>query len=186
MKTATVRLQSASAYSQSRAHTAPHLEKEGHDDYEQRTWREKLHYDPADGLVLIPQMSLKNCLAEAAAYLGLKISGKGNSKYRKHFEAGILVLNPIKLPIHKDSVEGEKFHCHANGQRGSGSRVWRTFPVIREWGGEVDYHILDETITKDAFETHIKEMGTFIGIGRFRPRNGGFYGRFNSELVSWK
>jgi hypothetical protein len=30
-----------------------------------------------------------------------------------------------------------------------------------------------------VFEHHLHEAGKFIGIGRFRPRNNGFYGRFD-------
>ena len=36
-------------------------------------------------------------------------------------------------------------------------------------------------------EFHIlREAGKFIGIGRFRPRNNGYYGRFDVESVDWK
>ena len=41
MHIATVTLTSTSAYSQSRMHRTPMLEKEAHDAYEERVWREK-------------------------------------------------------------------------------------------------------------------------------------------------
>jgi hypothetical protein len=58
--------------------------------------------------------------------------------------------------------------------------------VIHEWGGNVEFLIIDETITNDVFTSVIKQAGAFIGIGRFRPRNNGFYGRFTVEKIDWK
>jgi len=59
-------------------------------------------------------------------------------------------------------------------------------PVIPNWNGDVEYYVLDETITPDVFEKHLQEAGNFIGIGRFRPENGGFYGRYKVNKISWK
>ena len=75
---------------------------------------------------------------------------------------------------------------HADGKKGSGTRVARTFPVIHEWDGTAEVMILDESITKDVFTRYLEEAGKFIGIGRFRPRNGGFYGRFSVGEVLWE
>ena len=40
-----------------------------------------------------------------------------------------------------------------------------------------------ETITLSVFRKHLEEAGKFIGIGRFRPRNNGFYGRFEVKEI---
>lgn len=90
MKIATCKLESLSPYSQSRYHETEKLNKEQPDDYRKRTWREHLHYNK-DGAVYIPPMTFKNCLSEAAKFLGVQIPGKGKSTYTKHFEAGVLV-----------------------------------------------------------------------------------------------
>ena len=37
----------------------------------------------------------------------------------------------------------------------------------------------------DVFEDHLKEAGNFIGVGRFRPRMNGFYGRFKVDKIDW-
>ena len=188
MKTATVKLTSASPYSQSRLYTkneVPALDKESAADYDMRNWRYHQHYDPKTGIVFIPPMALKNSLMEAAQYLGEKVPGKRNATWTKHFMAGVLVTDPVPLGVNKDETQSETFPCHADGKRGSGTRVMRTFPVIREWEGTAKFLILDETITQDVFMHHLEESGKFIGIGRFRPRNGGYYGRFFCELVSW-
>lgn len=194
MKTATCILESASPYSQSRLFTkneVPALEKESASDYDSRNWRYHQHYD-TNGNVYIPPMALKNCLMEVAQYLGEKIPGKGNATWTRHFTAGILCSEPTIItdrkgnPFHRDSTESETFMCHADGKRNSGTRVPRTFPVIREWTGRAVFYILDETITKDIFYRYLEEAGKFIGIGRFRPRNGGFYGRFAVMNVKWE
>jgi hypothetical protein len=184
MITAKVTLKSLSPYSQSRPHVTPKLDKEGADAYEQRTWKERLHTD-ANGEVFIPHAAFKNCLSEAAKYLSLQIPGKGKSTYTKHFEAGVMVLTPTPLGIHKDEVTGETLYLNADGVRGSGKRVWRTMPLIPSWKGEVEFVVLDPTITEEVFRKVLEEAGRLIGIGRYRPRNNGIYGRFAIEKLVW-
>jgi hypothetical protein len=144
-----------------------------------------MHAD-AEGMVFIPPMAFKNCLSEAAKYLTMQIPGKGKSTYTKHFEAGVLVFEPMPLGVHKDKVSGEWFFVPSDGRRGSGKRVSRCFPVFPKWSGSVVFHIFDPTITKDVFQRHLEEAGKFIGIGRFRPRNNGFYGRFEMKSLKWE
>jgi len=177
-------LKSISPYSQSRFHNIPKLEKEGPDDHEARTWQNRVHANDS-GNVYIPPMAFKNCIAEAAKFLSVQIPGKGKSTYTKHFEAGIMVLDPLVLPIKKEDVEGEWFHVPADGRRGGAKRVLKCFPVIRQWAGTVAYHIIDETITENTFNYHLEQAGMLIGMGRFRPRNNGFYGRFEVQRVKW-
>lgn len=184
MKTAIVKLKSVSPYSQSKHYTTEKLAKEIPKDYEARTWRDRLH-TTKNGEVFIPPMSFKNCLSEAAKFLGIQIPGKGKSTYTKHFEAGVLVTDALHLGIKSDDVKGEWLFVPSDGVRGSGKRVDKCFPVIHEWGGEVTFHILDETITEEVFLNVLQQAGAFIGIGRFRPRNNGFYGRFTVESVKW-
>jgi hypothetical protein len=184
MKTAVCSLKSAAPYSQSKRYVVPKLEKESHADYEARTWRERLHTTP-DGNVFIPPMSFKNCLAEVAQFLSVKIPGKGKATWTKHFLAGVLVSEPLILPNKKDAVTGEWLYVPSDGKRGGGTRVDKCFPVIPSWKGDVTFYVLDETITQDVFREHLQEAGKFIGIGRFRPRNGGYYGRFEVLDVKW-
>jgi hypothetical protein len=184
MKIVTCQLASISPYSQSRYHDTPKLNKEQPDDYRARTWREHLHYDK-DGIVFIPPMTFKNCLSEAAKFLSIQIPGKGKATYTKHFEAGVLVLEPCSLGIHKDSVESENLFLPSDGVRGSGKRVIKTYPLIREWETTCTFYVQDDMLTKDVFKYHLEQAGTFIGIGRFRPRNNGFYGRFKLADMEW-
>lgn len=190
MKIANVSLKSLSPYSQSRAHAIPREPKEGADDHEKRTWRERLHVN-SDGHVFIPPMALKGSLAEAAKFNSKQIPGRGKSTYTKHFEAGVLVMDAPILhdwsgkPTKAKDVDGKWFFLNADGVRGSGKRVWKCCTDIPEWKADVCFYVLDDTITEAVFEETLSEAGNFIGIGRFRPRNGGFYGRFSVEGVEW-
>ena len=184
MKTVSVTLESVSPYSQSRHYTTPKLDKENAKHYEERTWRDRLHVNEA-GNVFIPSMAFKNCLSEAAKFLGIQIPGKGHNNYTKHFEVGILVTEGMDLGIKPDDVDGEWLFVPSDGKRGGGKRVDKCFPVVRQWRGVVAFYILDETITEDVFRQHLEEAGKFIGIGRFRPRNNGFYGRFKVVDLKW-
>jgi hypothetical protein len=177
-------LESLTPYSQSRYHDTPALNKEAKDDYEARTWRNRLHVDDK-GIVYIPPMAFKNAMSDVAKFLSLQIPGKGKATYTKHFEAGLMVMEALSLGLTKDQVEGEWLFVPSDGKRGGGSRVKRCFPVIRKWSGTVKFYVLDDTITEEVFEHHLREAGNFIGLGRFRPRNNGFYGRFKVIRVKW-
>jgi len=185
MRIAIAKVVGISPYSQSRPIGSTKSRDETHDEFEQRTWKERCHITDK-GEVYIPPMNFKNCIAEAAKYKSVQIPGKGKSTYTKHFEAGILCKEPMPLNVNIKDVIGERFFVPASGRRGDGKRVWKTFPVFHQWGGEVEFCILDDIIDKDVFQTHLEDAGQFIGIGRFRPRNNGFYGRFAVEGVKWK
>jgi hypothetical protein len=185
MKIATAKLKSVSPYSQSRHHQTESLPRELPKDREKRVWRERMHVNE-NGNVFIPPMAFKNCIAEAAKFLSRQIPGKGKSTYTKHFEAGVLVIDGLVLPLKKEDVPGEWLFLPADGKRGSGKRVDKCYPLISEWSGTVEFMVLDEIITEDVFLEHLKEAGRFIGIGRFRPRNNGFYGRFSVEGLEWR
>jgi hypothetical protein len=185
MKTCKVKFKGITPYSQSKPYEVPKLPQEIAKDYETRTWAERMHYD-GDGNVFIPLTSIKNCLSEAAKYLAMQVPGKGKSTYTKHFEAGIIVQDNIPLRVKKDKAENEWCFVPSDGRRGSGSRVWKCFPIFRKWEGETIIIVLDDIITRDVMDAHLKASGAFIGLGRFRPRNNGYYGRFEAEIMEWK
>jgi hypothetical protein len=184
MENAKIYLKSITPYSQGKYHETEKKNKENHNDYEKRTWREKMHINK-NGNVFIPLTSIKNCLSEAAKYLSIQIPGKGKSTYTKHFEAGILVEDHIVLDYKKDEVDCEWVFVPSDGKRGGTRRVNKCFPYFPEWEGNTIVKILDQTITREVFELHLKEAGRFIGLGRFRPRNNGYYGRFEVIKIEW-
>ena len=185
---ATVKIEGVSPISFNRYHATEHLEKESHDDYAKRTWKEYCHYDK-NGDIFIPPMMMKNVICESAKFLGIKVKGKGQNLYTKHFIAGTLVTEPAPLGINMRDLTIEKHRdavfVPSSGVRGSGNRVMKYFPVFDEFAFQIKYHILDDTITKDVFEYVLTQAGQFIGIGRFRPINWGFYGRFTVKGIKW-
>lgn len=187
MKTAIADLSSLSPYSSSQVIQSPRDEerKETADAHEERCWRERIHRT-ADGRVFIPPVAFKMAVADAAQSLSIKIPGKGNNLYTKHFRQGILVIEPLVFDLEAEAVASERLFLHANGKRGSGTRVWRRMPLIPEWSGRVNFLILDDVINEEIFRRVLGEAGNFIGIGRFRPQNGGWYGRFAVDALEWQ
>ena len=186
MKTARVKLKSASPYSQSRYHGIEKKPKESNEDYDLRTWRDRAHSDE-NGNVFIPPMAFKRSLDEAAKRNGKQVPGKGKERYTKHFVSGVMVTDRVFLGITKDDLVQRRTLCDAQGKKGAsgGSSVIRNFPDVPEWEAEVTYYILNDTITEEVFEEMLVESGQFVGIGTFRPENGGYYGRFSVESISW-
>ena len=185
MKTAIVSLKSVSPLVMGKFYEVEKLPKESSADYEQRTWNERLHFDEK-GDVFIPPQMFKNCLSEAAKYLSVSIPGQGKAKFTKHFEAGVMVTEPLMIGVKKDDVPGFWLFVPADGKRGGTKRVKKCFPIIHSWAGTVAYIILDETVTEDVFAMHLEQAGKFIGLGAFRPRNNGYYGRFEIEKIKWE
>lgn len=185
MKTCIAHLKSAAPLSQS-AFIDPDLKKpkETHADFEKRIWREKAHKTD-DGEVFIPPMAFKQALDAAAKYLSIQIPGRGKATYTKHFVSGVLCFKPVKLGIQSDDVKPNEVLCNADGVRGSGKRVMRIFPEIPSWSATVEFTILDDTITEDIFLRVLKEAGQLIGVGQFRPQNGGYKGRWIVEGWEW-
>ncbi len=199
MRIATAFLKSASPFQYGKPVPEKKQRDETHDAFEERTWIQRAHVN-AEGNLFIPPMAFKNCLSEAAKYKSIQIPGKGKSTYTKHFEAGVMVVEPLVLPIQvgrldtidcsgdwtpPDGLVCLPLFVPADGRRGSGKRVWKKFPVLEKWEGVVNYIIMDEIIDNDTFEQHLIDSGQFIGVGAFRPRNNGSFGRFDVEKVKW-
>lgn len=184
LRTCLVHIQSVSPYSASRAHTESKLTKETHDDYDLRTWRHKLTTD-AGGNVVIPGGGFKQAIDGAAKMVGGKIPGKGQATYAKLFTTGVLVENDMALGVHANSVGSIRIHANADGVRGSGKRVFRTFPVIPVWSGKLDVMISDPDLPDAVFERVVIAAGRCQGVGRFRPEKGGSNGRFTVTKFEW-
>ncbi len=183
MRAVSFRIKGISPYSQSKLIVSARNERELHKDHEERCWRERMH--DKEGEVFIPPMAIKHCMYGYAKYSGIQIPGKGKSTYTKHFDSGILAPTEIMLGIKVADVEGEWLYVPSDGRRGGPKRVWKCFPKIEAgWEAEVNIFLLDDIITEDVFAHNLDRAGSFMGLGRFRPQNGGFYGRFKpSDLV---
>jgi hypothetical protein len=180
--TAIVTLKSMSPYSQSRAHEEAHYENESPGDYDKRTWRAHMHVE--GGSVVIPAKAITDNLVESCQYSGKKISGQ--LTWTKKFESGIALFENPSLHISPDAVDYIDVYCHANGKRGSGTRVMRRFPVVPVWEATFEIQVLDPIITEAVLREMIGIGGLFKGIGRYRPANRGTNGRFSLLDLVWR
>lgn len=160
---------------------------ERHDAFEQRVWRERAHVDTKGG-VIVPPQNLKNSLAEVAKYLSETVPGKGKATFTKHFEAGVMLTDPMPVmsngkQVMLADVEEDRVFVPSDGVRGSGKRVYKSFPIIREWQLVPMIYVLDPVLMDDLprIEKYLVHAGQFIGLGWFRPRRNGYYGRFHVE-----
>jgi hypothetical protein len=184
VRVAEVGLKGISPMTQSKHYEVPRNGRESHSDYEKRTWRLRMHADD-NGELFIPPMALKKALEGAASFLGKKVPGRGQKTYASFFRSTVLVMNPVSLGLKVDEVPGEELFVPSDGKAGGGTRVMKTFGRINHWSGTAAVYVLDETISKEVFEEHLKVAGQFIGLGMFRPERGGFFGRFAVEKVKW-
>lgn len=174
--------------SQSHQHAEPELEGEAKDAYDARTWRSKLNVDVVDGkkTVVIPAFALQCALADAAKYSKRQIPNQGKATWTAKFKSGTSVLAPVPLNIDPETVQCVVVSVNADGVRGSGKRVTRRFPTISpSWEATFETIILDPIITEDVFREMVELAGLFIGVGQFRPQNGGTNGRFVVEELEW-
>lgn len=184
---ATLTVEGISPYSQSRQHDAPKLEGESHEAYDIRTWREKMTVDTRHGkrTVVVPAHGFHQAIAAAAKYSKRQIPNQGKATWTAKFLSGIAMQEDPSLNIDPETVMSERISVNADGVRGSGKRVMRTFPVFPEWGFTTEIFILDPIITQDIFREMAEMTGLFIGLGRFRPEKGGTKGRFKIKSLTW-
>lgn len=185
---AIITLQSISPMTQSKQHDAPKLEGEGHDAYDARTWRSKLHVEDRDGrpTIVIPAHGVHQCIAAAAKYSKKQIPGQGKATWTAKFAAGIMLIENPSLDIDPESVGCVVISANADGVRGSGKRVTRRFPVIPTWQSTFEVFILDQIITEPVFREMVELAGMFVGLGQFRPQNLGSNGRFKIAALTWQ
>jgi hypothetical protein len=156
---------------------------EGYDVFENRCWRERMHVDE-QGQVFVPPLMFKRALEAAARYAQESVPGKRTTKFTKHFLAGTLVADPILIGVKVEQVVCERLFVAADGKPGGkGGKVWRNFPLIPKWSGRVIVHLLDPVLQQHWIKVieYAERAGDFIGLGRFAPRVGGFYGRFRVQ-----
>jgi hypothetical protein len=183
---ATVTIKGSAPYSQAHQHDEDWLEGESHDAYDKRTWRSKMNLTLDGKSVVIPADGVHQTLMSAAKYTKKKIAGQGNATWTAKFVSGIMIPAAPVLNIDPATVASLALPCNVNGIRGSGKRVIRRFPMMYEWGTTFDVWILDPIITQAIFMEILDNAGMYIGVGRWRPENGGTNGRFAIVEVDWQ
>jgi hypothetical protein len=181
---ATLTIKGISPYTQSHQHVEPKLQGESADAYDERTWPFKMNV--VDGSVVLPQHGVHQCIAAAAKYSKRQIPGQGKATWTAKFTSGIMLVSDPALQIDPKTVKHIVISANADGVRGSGKRVTRRFPSIPAgWRSTFDVFVLDPIITEQVFREMVDLAGMFIGVGQFRPQNGGSNGRFKVEKLVW-
>lgn len=163
----------------SRHHGAPKIDdNETPGDYDDRTWRLKAPTNKA-GNVIIPADNINTFLQNTAQRMAMKLSG--SSKFGNVFKSGTMVSEPLDLLVRPEALVANRVFVNADGRRGSGKRVWRTFPMLHDWGGYFDVTVFRTEITEKILAEHVNWGGMFIGLGAFRPENGRTFGRFTLD-----
>lgn len=184
---ATVTITGLSPLTQSRQHDAPKLDGESANDYDIRTWRSKLTLSDDGESVVIPAAAIHQCLAAAAKYSKRQIPGQGKATWTAKFQAGVMLIANPSLNIDPATVNSITISANADGVRGSGKRVPRRFPIIPiGWQTTFDVYILDPIITQEVFREMMEIAGMFVGVGQYRPQNGGTNGRFKLTDLRWQ
>lgn len=179
-------IKGSSPLSQGAYHNTDKKPREAPDAFEERTWHLRLHVDPKTNLAFIPPMAFKNGLMLAAKKLSMKVPNGGRKTFTSIITSGIIVKSPCPLNFGLDDCEKETLFVSSNGKsgQGTGNRVMRHFPTYRgPWETEVEIFIVDPAITKDVLHEHLACMGKLVGVGRFRPEVGGYYGMFTVESL---
>jgi hypothetical protein len=169
----------------------PMLDRESHEDYDARVWREHCTTN-GSGQICIPAMAFKQTVDVAAFKTGMKVPGRRGATYRNFFASGFFCNGDVPIAngsaLTKADADMTAIWASSTGRRGGsgGSRVKRRYPEFKKWHGVVEFTIVDDIITPDIFEHHLKIAGVIVGIGRFRPENGGTYGRFRVANFEWQ
>jgi hypothetical protein len=138
----------------------------------------------------MPPQAVKKCLQDCAKYLSESVQGKGKSTFTKHFMAGtletdeIILCDPNRKPYKVADLPFERLYVPSDGRPGGMKRVWRQFCYAPEgWTATGRLYLLDPILIgkPEKVEEYLTHAGKFIGLCRWRPRNGGMYGRFKVE-----
>lgn len=171
---------------------------EGHDAYEKRCWRERMHSD-SEGYVILQPGSIKLAMEIAAKLRSDSIPGKGKQTFTKNIRGGMVsdptVSSMITVPsndelsefvgVKVDDVIGRTINVPSDGRRGGTKRVPRTFPEIdAPWRVDIGFMVFDDNLIEHNEKLHeyLELAGWQVGIGVHRPEtSGGDHGMFEVE-----
>jgi len=186
MRIATCQLESVTRLQQRRPLSKvefPMKNQEKDDAYEKRSWIETAHWTP-EGKMFIPAMAFKKSVETAAKRNPRKYSGQRT--YTKHFLSGMMVMDDLVLDITREDIIPCWLYLPSQPGRATGGRVWKCMPTVHHWSGTAKFVISEDIITPDIFELYLAEAGMQVGVGVWRPENGGLNGRYLCNEISWE
>jgi hypothetical protein len=182
--------------------TSQKKDNETHEQFEERTWKEKISVTK-EGQVMLNPFCVTNSLVNAGEWLKRKVPGEQRATFTKRFRCGVSPGEQVLLylsnskPAEVGDLKSQKLHDPAGpcrvtiddidpvrifvpstGERGGSKRVFRIFPTLHDWIAKGNCYIFDGKIDRDVFFDHLVCVGRFVGWGSMRVGNGGINGRF--------
>jgi hypothetical protein len=168
-------------YSQSKMLDASRGKNESWDGFEERTWRLKAHIADDGDSIVIAGHALHQALVMGAqkSRLAPKAAKSAREGLAKRLITGIAVQGDARTSMTLAGARCVAINAHANGKRGSGTRVIRKFPEWPiGWRASFEVLVVDDSLTADDLKSALEWAGLVCGLGRFRPENMGHNGRF--------
>lgn len=148
---------------------------EDHEEIARIEWTGALYYDEATG-PFIPGRMIKAMLIQAAK----------KTREAPKIKSG-MIINTDKAPLQykgprtPEKLWNKKEFADMRSVVVQRARIMRCRPIFHVWGIDVEI-VFDENIIDRADILRLLETGgQMIGIGDYRPENGGDFGRFISE-----
>ena len=142
-------------------------------EYEKRISYLKAHVDDK-GIMYIPACAIADCICAMARKVGDK--KKGNATWARTFDTGIEAEDNMSLGVHINKSERHEGFFRVS--KDTDSRIFKSFPMIRNWKTTAHLIIEDDSIPFDKVKEYAELAGRRIGLGSFRKQNKGMMGKF--------
>lgn len=195
LRRVTCTIRGTSPYAQSMRYEVEKISiDETHAQAEERTWKERGHWNE-EGKMFLPAMSFKKMIEGSAAYMGLKVPGRGKLGWAGIFGSAVMpdadgtILDAQGNPITRDNVRKLSLYVPSDGKKGGSTRVLKHFPLLLPgWTGICSLSVMDGRIPEDVFYKTLLCGGRFVGLGMFRPEKPrfGYFGRFEPVDIKWE
>lgn len=136
-------------------------------------WEIGMYFDPAMG-PCIPTANLRGVIVEGAKFAKLGASVK-RATLLEEDHAKLEYEGPRDLEAMWKAVSFRDVRSVVVNQ----SRVMRCRPIFRKWSLSFSLLFDAEQIERAALITAAESGGRLVGLGDFRPANGGRFGRFS-------
>ncbi len=176
-----VRIRGIAPYSQSKMLDVPRGKNEGYPAFEDRTWKLKAHVAADGDSIVIAGHAVHQMMVLGAqkGRLQPKAAKSAREGLANRLVTGVMLMGDASTSMKLSKAICVPINAHANGKRGSGTRVIRKFPEWPAgWTAEFDVIVVDESLTLEDVRAAIESGGLVAGLGRFRPENMGHNGRF--------
>ena len=134
---------------------------------------EKSLYRLPDGTIYQPSIHFISSMKKAGSRF--QIPGQGKATYRNLIGSGAVLISPDAIPHDKQSFEIDIRPVVIKSTKG---RIPRRRPIFKNWSLKFIIEYDEEDISSETIKEILDYAGRRVGVGDFRPENGGPFGRF--------